>query len=360
MTENEIKQHLRMVKYPGFSRDIVSFGVVKEVSRVPDGWEIRLSMITDNEEVVGQIVADVERTMADIPDAGGVRVVVERPSRDRATEARQMATAMGRGPKGVVGIGAIVAVASGKGGVGKSTVAANLAVALARRGVRVGLLDCDIYGPSVPTMFAIRPGDQRGNDESGRMQPLVRHGVRLLSMGMFVGEGTPLIWRGPMLGKALGQFLGDVAWGDLDILLLDLPPGTGDVQMTLTQSVQLDGGIIVTTPQDVALADVERGLKMFQQAGAPVFGIVENMSYHVCSCCGRRTAIFGDGGALRVAARFGIDVLGALPLLREVREAGDAGQPAVVGDPDGDIGRTFQELADTLMNRLAAREVQHA
>jgi len=294
----------------------------------------------------------VEGALAGVSGVGRVEVVVERAQVDKQAQARELAKAAGKGPAGIPGIRSIVAVASGKGGVGKSTVAANLACALAARGMRVGLLDADIYGPSIPVLFGVDRRTAGQSDADGRFVPIERHGVRLVSMGFFVGDGAPLLWRGPMLSKALNQFLRDVAWGDLDVLVLDLPPGTGDVQMTVTQGLALDGGIIVTTPQDVALADVERGVKMFQQAEVPVLGVIENMSFHCCPGCGETTHPFGDGGAARVANRFGIDTLGAIPLLRRVREAGDAGAPVVVSDPDGPASAAFRELAETVAAKV--------
>ncbi len=345
MTEQDIRETLKTVKYPGFTRDIVSFGVVKEVALAADRLEVRLTMITDNTEVVQQIVADVEGALAALDGAPPAAVIVEKAERKPAADARQMAEALGRGPAGVPGVARLVAVASGKGGVGKSTVAANLATRLAADGYRVGLLDADIYGPSVPTMFGVGPADAQGADDEGRFVPIRRHGVGLISIGLFSPPGTPMIWRGPMLTKALGQFLNDVAWGELDYLILDLPPGTGDVQMTLTQNVRLDAGIIVTTPQDVALADVERGLKMFEQAETRVLGVVENMSFHVCSGCGHEAHIFGDGGGASVAGRFGVPLLGSIPLARPVREGGDLGSPVVVGAPETPAALALGELA---------------
>lgn len=352
MTETEIKELLKGVKYPGFSRDIVSFGLVKSIVLESGRCEVRLSILSDSQDVVRQIVADVEAALAALP--GRVDVVVEKPRTDGASKARETAKALGRGPAEVPGVTRIVAVASGKGGVGKSTVAANLAVALAQRGLRTGLLDADIYGPSVPVLFGIGRGEAGASDADGRFIPAERHGVKLVSMGFFVADGAPLIWRGPMLSKALHQFLRDVAWGDLDVLILDLPPGTGDVQMTVTQGVALDGGVIVTTPQDVALADVERGVKMFQQAEVPVLGVIENMSFHVCSGCGQVAHIFGDGGAARVANRFGIALLGAVPLARSVRESGDAGAPILISDPEGAAAGAFRALAAAVADSIGA------
>jgi ATP-binding protein involved in chromosome partitioning len=222
------------------------------------------------------------------------------------------------------------------------------------------LLDADIYGPSQPTMFGLGQGDRPDSDDDGRLIPLERHGVRLVSMGMFVSDGAPLIWRGPMLTKALTQFTWEVAWGELDYLLVDLPPGTGDVQMTLTGQVALDGAVIVTTPQDVALADVERGVRMFERVDARVLGVVENMSFHVCSGCGDVAHIFGERGGERMAEKFKLPLLGAIPLVRTLRESGDAGVPVVLGEPDSEVAKAFKSLADRLVLELPTREVGHA
>ena len=360
MTEDQVRDRLKEIKYPGFTRDIVSFGIIKEVLIEPQRCEIRLLMITEDADVISRIVADVEAAAASMDGLPPTEVVVERPQGSRKQEARAMADATGHGPSPVPGVARVVAVASGKGGVGKSTVAANLAVALARLGHRVGLLDADIYGPSVPTMFGVAAGERPGEDENGRLIPIERHGIKLCSMGFFVAPGAPLIWRGPMLTKALGQFLGDVTWGELDYLLLDLPPGTGDVQMTLMQSVRLDGGVIVTTPQDVALVDVERGIKMFQDAAAPVIGVVENMAVHVCPGCGHEAHIFGDGGGLKVSARFEVPLLGSIPLLRSIRAAADAGTPVVVSDPEGAAAKVYTDVAHAVMTNAPATEVGHA
>jgi ATP-binding protein involved in chromosome partitioning len=364
MTADEIKERLRSVKYPGFSRDIVSFGLVKEIDVDAKRTQIRLYVVTQSDEVTRKIVEDVEACLAAVPGLPPPDIVVERPQEAAAPAPASGAPRgreAGRGPRRVAGVSRLLAIASGKGGVGKSTVAANLAVALAARGRRVGLLDADIYGPSVPTLFGITPEDHVASDEDGRLVPLERFGVKLVSMGMFVGEGAPLIWRGPMLTKALTQFLQDVKWGDLDYLLIDLPPGTGDVQMTLTMQFALDGGVIVTTPQDVALADVERGIRMFQQAHAPVVGVVENMSFHVCPSCGRKSLLFGEGGGRRTAAAHSVPFLGGIPLLRSVRESGDAGFPLVASDPKGAVATAFADIAKQIEEELPAHgEVGHA
>jgi ATP-binding protein involved in chromosome partitioning len=358
MTADDIRERLKEVRYPGFSRDIVSFGVVKDIAVSDKATRVVLAIVTENEEVEGQIVAGVERLLETLDGIAEPQIVVEKPQTSRAQQARQLATAMGGGPAKPAGVARVIPVASGKGGVGKSTVAANLAVALARLGYRVGLLDADIYGPSVPTMFGISRGGESAAD--GRLVPAERFGVKLVSMGFFVDKGAPLVWRGPMLAKALGQFLNDVEWGGIDYLVIDLPPGTGDVQMTLTQSVALDGAIIVTTPQDVALADVERGIKMFDQASTRVLGVVENMSYHICPGCGEKAHIFGGGGASKVAEKFGIEVIGSIPLERKVRESGDSGTPIVVGDAGDGAARAFDDLAKRVVSEVRVEEVGHA
>ncbi len=358
MTPDEIREKLKEVKYPGFSRDIVSFGIVKEIDVDATRTQVRLAIVTDNRDVALEIVQNVELVLGGVEGLPPLDLVVEKPQAGEQAAAAEKQPE--RGPKGVPGVARIIAVASGKGGVGKSTVAANLAVALAKAGNRVGLLDADIYGPSVPTMFGLAEDERAGSDEEGRLIPIERHGVRLVSMGMFVSDGAPLIWRGPMLTKALSQFTWDVAWGELDYLLIDLPPGTGDVQMTVTMQIALDGGVIVTTPQDVALADVERGVEMFQRVNAPVLGVVENMSFHVCSGCGREAHIFGDGGGKRMAEKFGLPFLGAIPLLRGIRENSDAGVPTVVSEPDGDAAQAFLSVAERLVLSLPGKEVGHA
>jgi ATP-binding protein involved in chromosome partitioning len=255
-----------------------------------------------------------------------------------------------RGPEPIPGVRAVLAVASGKGGVGKSTVATNLAAALTALVPRVGLLDADVYGPSVPLMLGI--DDKMRAGAGGRLVPIERHGLRVMSMGMFLTDDTPVIWRGPMLTKLITEFLRNTDWGELDVLVLDLPPGTGDIQLTLTQQLPITGGIIVTTPQDVALADVRRGIKMFQQMNAPVLGVIENMSFHRCPSCGTVSEPFGHGGARRLAQETGLPLLGEVPLARVIREAGDQGAPIVVADPANPQSRAFGEIAERVLVRL--------
>jgi len=345
-TPQEILERLKGVRYPGFSRDVVSFGVVRDVEVGSDGVTVVLAPSTANPEVVQQIEAAVQAAVAGMPGVPGpVRI-----ERQAAPAAAQRA----RGPQPIPGVRTVVAVASGKGGVGKSTVATNLALALASLGRTTGLLDADVYGPSVPLLLGITEKSRAG--EGGRLTPIERHGLRVMSMGFFVQDLTPIIWRGPMLTKLLTEFLRNTDWGELDVLVIDLPPGTGDVQLTLTQQLPITGGIVVTTPQDVALADVRRGIQMFRQVKAPVLGIIENMSFHLCPGCGARADVFGHGGGARMAQEFGVPLLGEVPLVRAVREAGDAGVPIVAREPAHPQSRAFREIAERVLVRLADAE----
>jgi ATP-binding protein involved in chromosome partitioning len=337
----EILDVLRAVPYPGFSRDIVSFGMVKDIEVSSTGVTVHLAPTTAQDDVRRQIDAAVRVAVAAIPGVTGpVEVIQAAPPKPAP-----------QGPRPIPGVQSVVAVASGKGGVGKSTVATNLALALSTLGQSVGLMDADVYGPSIPLMLGIAERGKTMNAEK-KLLPAEVHGLRVISMGMFVGDATPIIWRGPMLTKLITEFLRNVAWGDLDVLVIDLPPGTGDVQLTLTQQVAITGGVIVTTPQDVALADVRRGLAMFQQVHAPVLGLIENMSYHLCPGCGTRADLFGHGGGAEMARQAGIPFLGEVPLVRAIREAGDRGLPIVAADPSHAQSRAFREIAERVLVRL--------
>lgn len=258
-----------------------------------------------------------------------------------------------RGVKLMPNVKNIVAVASGKGGVGKSTTAVNLALALAAEGASVGILDADIYGPSLPTMLGIHGRPESPDDQS--MNPLVGHGVQANSIGFLIEDDNPMIWRGPMATSALEQLLRQTNWRDLDYLIVDMPPGTGDIQLTLSQRVPVTGAVIVTTPQDIALLDAKKGLKMFEKVGIPIIGIVENMSMHTCSNCGHEEHIFGAGGAERMAKDYGVTVLGNLPLDMSIREQADGGTPTVVADPDGKIAQRYREIARSVALTIAKR-----
>ena len=248
------------------------------------------------------------------------------------------------------GVKHVLAVASGKGGVGKSTTAANLSVAMAQSGAKVGLMDADIYGPNVPIMMGTRERPEMTAE--GQILPLVQHGVKLVSLGLIVEGGMPVIWRGPMLAKMVTQFLQDVAWAPLDCLVVDLPPGTGDVQLTLTQTAPIDGAVIVTTPQQVALEDVQRGVQMFNTVDVPVLGVIENMSAYVCAKCGTRTDIFGHGGGAQMAAYYEIPFLGEIPLDLRLQQGGDAGVPVTVAEPESELAKIYRGLAEKLLTEL--------
>jgi ATP-binding protein involved in chromosome partitioning len=353
-TPQELLELLRRVKYPGFNRDIVSFGMVRDVQIGSRHVTIELSTTSENTEAMDAIRQEIAAVMRDATGLP-VEIVVE-TSRPAASPA----AAVPRSKPPIPGVAAIVAVASGKGGVGKSTVATNLACALAAKGLRTGLLDADVYGPSVSMMLGIEGAPPVREDR--RIVPAERHGIRAISMGMFLGERTPVIWRGPMVTKLITEFFRNVVWGELDYLILDLPPGTGDAQLAVAQQVPLAGGVVVTTPQDVALLDVRRGITMFEQLQAPVLGVVENMSYHVCGGCGARAELFGHGGGEKMARQFGVPFLGEIPLVRAIRASGDAGTPIVVADPSHPQSRAFAELAgavDSQVRERAAGIVSH-
>lgn len=337
----EVLERLRTIRYPGFNRDIVSFGLIKDVEIGGRGTTITLAPTSDRTDVLDEIRASIVHALQEL-DLGDIEFVVEEPPRGGLAAMR---------PKPKVGnVKRIIAVASGKGGVGKSTVAVNLALSLQRLGREVGLLDADVYGPSIPTMLGIQ--ERPRADQEKRIEPIIRFGMRVISMGLFVDDAKPIIWRGPMITKLLVEFVRNVLWGDLDYLVLDLPPGTGDAQLTICQQVPLSGGVIVTTPQEVALLDVKRGVSMFQEVNVPVLGVVDNMSMHVCHNCGRQEAIFGQGGSAAMARDLGIPMLGSLPLARELREGGDRGLPLVVSEPDHPQSLAFLEIAQRVEQAL--------
>jgi ATP-binding protein involved in chromosome partitioning len=331
-----VRTALRGVLFPKFRRDVVTLGMVADVA--VDGSTVTVTLRPGSDDA----------TVREALDAG-VRAALRGLPQVETVVVRMAPAAAGRGRDpfadraAIPGVRHVVAVASGKGGVGKSTVAANLAVALAAAGGRVGLLDADVYGPSVPIMFGTtaRP---RG-DEGGRIEPLEVHGVRLMSIGFFLDERSPVMWRGPLVMGIVRQFLHDVDWGGLDHLVVDLPPGTGDAPLTLVQQVPLSGGIVVTTPQDVALLDVGRGLAMLEQVSVPVLGIVENMAGYVCPACGHEDPVFGTGGADGLARHFEVPLLARLPLAPALREQGDAGAPLVVTQPGHPVSEAFRRLA---------------
>ena len=348
LNEETALEALRSVKYPGFSRDIVSFGFVKDLAVGGGNVSFRLALTADAPEIAAQLKAESEAALRKLPGVTSVTIAVETAAPRSPVVA---AGAIGR-PDLLTGTRFTIAVASGKGGVGKSTVAANLALALVKKGYEVGLLDCDIYGPSQQMMMGIstRPFV---NDEE-KILPIVKHGVRVMSIGFLMDVDTPVIWRGPMIFKAVEQFLGDVAWGKQDFLVIDLPPGTGDAQLTLTQKVALSGAVIVTTPQDVALIDARKGLAMFQKVNVDVLGVIENMSYYECPKCGNREEIFKHGGGKRTADLLGVPFLGEIPLDPRVAAQGDAGTPIVAAEPDSVVSKAFLRLAEQVAKAVGA------
>ena len=346
LTEDAIKNALKAIKYPGYSRDIVSFGLVKQIAAKDGAVSVSMQLTTNSADVAAQIKSESERVLKALPEVSRVHVEVNLQGAPAAA-APQGAWAQ---QQKVPGIRRIVAVASGKGGVGKSTVSVNLACALQHLGVKVGLLDCDIYGPSIPLMMGVH--ERPTISEAEKMVPPSNHGVKLMSMGFLVEGDQPVIWRGPMIMKTIQQFFSAVEWGDLDVLLVDLPPGTGDAQLSLCQTVPLDGGVIVTTPQEASLGVVRKGIAMFQKVNVPILGIVENMSYFTTPA-GERVEIFGHGGGQAEAARQNLAFLGEVPLFTEIREGGDCGVPVVVSAPGQPPGQAFIGIAETLRQQFA-------
>jgi len=342
-TPQTILEELKKIKYPGFSRDIVSFGMIKDIEVAQAGVTVILTAPSARPEVVADVTAQIKRTITAMGDVASVTIELDH------TPPTPLAGAMHR--RSIPGVKHILAVASGKGGVGKSTVAVNLALAMRGLGWQIGLMDADVYGPSVAMMLGA--GERAGVTKERRIVPLERFGIRYVSMALFVGDDTAIIWRGPMVTKLETEFLFNVEWGNLDCLILDLPPGTGDAQLTITQRVALDGGVIVTTPQPIALLDVKRGVTMFQEVKVPVLGVVENMSYHLCRKCGRRHELFAHGGGARYAAELGVPFLGELPITAELREGGDSALPLVAVHPDHPVSDAFKAIAANLIARLA-------
>lgn len=372
-----VLERLSKVKGPDLEGDLVSLGLLSEIF-VSDG-RVAFSITVPAEraqaleplrqaaekvvrEIPGVETAMVALTAEKAPGSSEPAPVRPAPSRGQAGSVPppMQARAQAQVPEppvqkpGVPGVKHIIAVASGKGGVGKSTTTANLALALQANGLKVGVLDADIYGPSVPRLFRVTG---RPEPVSGRiLKPLEGYGVKVMSMGFLVEEDTPMIWRGPMVISALTQMLREVAWGDLDVLVVDMPPGTGDAQLTMAQQVPLAGAVIVSTPQDLALIDARKGLNMFRRVDVPVLGIIENMSYFLCPDCGGRHDIFGHGGAKAEAEKLGVPFLGEVPLDMRIRETSDAGTPVVVSDPDGPHAKIYREIAAKVMAEVVRYE----
>jgi ATP-binding protein involved in chromosome partitioning len=349
ITREQVEAALDTVVDPDTGKSYAAGKTVKGVNIAGNAVTVDIVLGYPAKTVLAQTRDTIAAKLATLPGVGDVKVNVS---------SKVVAHAVQRGVKLVPNVKNIVAVASGKGGVGKSTVAVNLALALAAEGATVGMLDADIYGPSQPTMLGIqgRPESQDGKT----IEPMEGHGVQAMSIGFMIDTETPMVWRGPMVTQALEQLLNETRWRDIDYLVVDLPPGTGDIQLTLAQRVPVTGAVIVTTPQDIALLDARKGLKMFEKVNIPILGIVENMSTHVCPNCGHESHIFGEGGAARMSKDYGVEVLGSIPLDIAVREQTDSGKPTVVAAPESRIAAVYRQIARRVAVKIAERQQDHS
>ncbi|MGI9475103.1 MAG: iron-sulfur cluster carrier protein ApbC [Hyphomicrobiaceae bacterium] len=379
VTEAQVLEALKRVKGPDLDSNLVDLGLVSEVlikdSRVYFSITIdpkRAEELEPLRQAAAKVVTDIDGVAgatavltADAPAGGAAPMPQQRTEHPRVAAARRggqappnpqaapaPAAPKARAGEGIPGVKHLIAVASGKGGVGKSTTTVNLALALQANGLKVGVLDADIYGPSQPRLLGLAGRPQQGAND--KLQPMSGYGLKAMSMGFLVEEGTPIIWRGPMVVSALNQMLREVNWGELDAILIDMPPGTGDVQLTMAQQVPLSGAVIVSTPQDLALIDARKGLAMFQRVDVPVLGIIENMSYFICPSCGERSDIFGHGGASIEAEKLGVPFLGGVPLHMDIRATSDAGQPIVVTAPESEHATIYGDLASRVWAETAA------
>jgi len=385
VTKEAVIERLKSISAPGLSGDIVSLGLVSDVFIADRKVFFSITVPADKAQELEPMREAAEKAVKEMPDVAGaiVALTAEKKAGQSAPSAAPAAVprpaprpAPGHAPRhghapsghapsghqpgkrGVPGIQSIIAVASGKGGVGKSTTAVNLALGLLANGLRVGILDADIYGPSMPRLLGISGKPEVANGRT--LKPMQKYGLKVMSMGFLVGEDTPMIWRGPMVVSALTQMLREVEWGELDVLVVDMPPGTGDVQLTMAQQVPLAGAVIVSTPQDLALIDARKGLNMFRKVDVPVLGIVENMSYFIAPDTGKRYDIFGHGGAKREAERVGVTFLGEVPLEMRIRETSDEGSPVVANEPDGPHARIYRGIAAKVSERLSAEQSMSA
>ncbi len=345
MKKEEVLSILKGINYPRYERDIVSFGLIKEIFSDEKGIKILLRKFTKNEEIKETVKNEIIEKLSNSFPGSKVEVEIE-----METKREQENTELQKLP--ITGVENIIAVASGKGGVGKTTVAVNIAVAIQNKGFKTGILDADIYGPNVPLMLGLSNETPDFKDE--RIIPVERNGLKVISMGFFLRPDTPVIWRGPLAHRAIQQFLRDVEWGELDYLVVDLPPGTGDVQLTIVQTVPISGAIIVTTPQDVALMDARKGLRMFEQTGANVLGIVENMSYLQCPHCGRRIELFRAGGGKRTSMELGVSLLAEIPLDPLLPLISDGGITVIEQNPESQTSSIFLSIADQIIKKTGS------
>ena len=350
-TQHDIEAAVGALVDPFNGADLAATKAVQSVQVGEGRARVALTLGYPSDGLAQQLGATVHELLAQRFGIANVEVAIDH---------RVEAHAVQQGAQAIDGVSNVIAVASGKGGVGKSTVAVNLALALAAEGARTGILDADVYGPSQPTMLGSSEKPRLVEGDERRIRPIVSHGVQCMSVGFLVDADNPMIWRGPMATQALEQLARDTAWDALDYLIVDLPPGTGDIQLTLAQRIPVSCALIVTTPQDIALLDAVKGLKMFEKVRVPVFGVIENMATHVCSQCGHEEAIFGSGGGERMAREHGLDLLGRLPLAMDIRAQTDAGRPTVVAEPDGAVAHTFRDIGVRTAARLALRGRDYA
>jgi ATP-binding protein involved in chromosome partitioning len=342
LTDADVRAALSQIVDPNTGKDLVAGKSARNIRVDGSDISVDVELGYPAKSQIDPIRREVIAKLRALPGAGNVSANVYQ---------KIVAHAVQRGVKTLPNVKNIIAIASGKGGVGKSTTAVNLALALAAEGASVGMLDADIYGPSQPTMLGIagRPESRDGKS----LEPMVGHGIQASSIGFMIDPDTPMVWRGPMVTQALEQLLRDTNWRDLDYLIVDMPPGTGDIHLTLAQKIPVTGAVIVTTPQDIALLDARKGLKMFEKVGIPILGIVENMAIHVCSNCGHAEHIFGQGGGERMAKEYDVEYLGGLPLDIRIREQADSGRPTVVADPDGEVAAIYRQIARRIAVRIA-------
>ena len=369
VTKDQVLAALADVADPDSGQSVVAAGLVSGVVVRDGNVGFALEVDPDRGAAMEPLRKACESAVERLPGVLSVTAVLtaERPAQGRAqdqghghghdhgqghAQGRQAQAAQQQPSELLPGVKSVIAVASGKGGVGKSTTAVNIAAAMAAQQVRVGLLDCDIYGPSIPRMLNLSGQPEMAGERT--LRPMANYGIKCMSIGFLVAEDTAMIWRGPMVMQALEQMMRDVDWGALDVLICDLPPGTGDAQLTMAQRVPLTGAVIVSTPQDIALLDVTRGISMFQQVDVPIFGVVENMSYYVCPACGHRADIFHHGGARETAQRLGVDFLGEIPLDLEIRTTSDSGRPIAVTRPDSPHAASYQHIARSLVDKATS------
>ncbi len=344
ITREQVDAHLKEIEDRYVGKDLIAANEIKDVDIKGDTVFVRIEQGYPAGSYRDELAADVKAKLESDPAINNAEITVEQ---------KVTAHTVQKSLKRIEGIKNIIAIASGKGGVGKSTTAVNLALALAADGASVGMLDADIYGPSQPRMLGI--SGQPESPDGKTLEPMMNYDIKAMSIGFLVEEDTPMIWRGPMVTQALEQLLNDTNWGDLDYLIVDLPPGTGDTQLTLSQKIPVSGAVIVTTPQDIALLDARKGLKMFEKVEVPVLGVVENMSIHICSECGHAEHIFGEGGGKRMAEESDVEYLGALPLDLTICEQADSGKPTVVADPDSKISELYREISRNMAAKLAVQ-----